>query len=184
MKELIAAAALLFMVPALASAQNTHHRDPGQGYLFLGESAGIIPGGNTLMPGGVEYVFPVDMRVQQLGLGGEAFLHEGLGAGAEVSHASWAGNNAAWIVSGDLSYHFRRHARRGGVDPFVLGGVSIVSATEAGTGRASPAGNFGVGANVWLAKHAALRFECRDVVGANSWSFSHVVSFRIGVTFR
>ena len=184
MKKLTAIAVLLLMVPSLASAQNTDHRDPGQGYLFFGVGAGIIPGGNTYMPRGVEYVYPVDIRVQQLGLGGEAFLHKGLGAGGEVSHASWAGNNAAWIGSGDFSYHFRRHAPRGGVDPFVLGGVSIVSATEAGTGRASPAGNFGVGADVWLAKHAALRFECRDVVGANSWSFSHVVSFRVGVTFR
>ena len=183
MKELIAAAALLFLVPALASAQNTDHRDPGQGYLFYGVAAGIIPGGNSDMPWGVEYVYPVDMRVQQLGLGGEAFLHKGLGAGGEVSHASWAGNNAAWIVSGDLSYHFRRHARRGGVDPFVLGGVSFVRFRETAQGHTSPAGNFGVGANVWLAKHAALRFECRDVVGADSWSFSHVVSFRIGVTF-
>jgi hypothetical protein len=159
------------MVPALASAQNTEHPYRGQGYLFLGLGTGT--GGGYL---------PV---VKQVGFGGEGFLYKGLGVGAEAAYASWGEYyNKAWIGSGDISYHFRRHAARLQVDPFVLGGVSIVGPTQVGGGRGSPAGNFGGGANLWLAQHAALRFEVRDVVGASFWAFDHVITFRIGMTFR
>jgi hypothetical protein len=105
--------------------------------------------------------------------------------GAEAGYASWGGyENTAWIASGDASYHFQRHARRGGVDPFVLGGVSFVGPTSVGGGRGSAAGNFGGGANLWKVDHAALRFEFRDVVGASYGQFNHYISFRFGVTFR
>ena len=98
MKRLIAIAALLLMVPALASGQNTEHPYRGQGYLFLGFGTGT--GGGYL---------PV---VKQLGFGGEGFLYKGLGVGAEAAYANWGGYyNEAWIGSGDISYHFRRHAR-------------------------------------------------------------------------
>ena len=171
MKRLMAIAALLLMAPALASAQNTEHPYRGQGYLFLGFGTGT--GGGYL---------PV---VKQLGFGGEGFLYKGLGVGAEAVYANWGGYyNEAWIGSGDISYHFRRHAAPFQVDPFVLGGVSIVGPTQVGGGRGSPAGNFGGGANVWLAQHAALRFEVRDVAGASFWEFDHVIAFRIGMTFR
>jgi hypothetical protein len=172
MKELLATTALLLMVPALASAQSAGPKYRGQGYLFFGLGPGTGSGwsSNTL--------------INQVGFGGEGFLYKGLGAGAEAAYASWGYYDTAWIGSGDLSYHFRRHAARFGVDPFVLGGVSIVGPTEAGGGRGSPAGNFGGGANLWLADHAALRFEFRDVVGADFWVFSHVISFHVGLTFR
>jgi len=172
MKELIATAALLFMVPALALAQNVDHSYRGQGYFFFGMGTG--------MP---SYYHPLILHV---GGGGEGFLYKGLGFGAEAGYASWGGYyNKAWIASGDFSYHFRRHARRGGVDPFVLGGISFVGPTMVGGGRGSPAGNFGGGANLWLAEHAALRFEFRDIVGATQfWPYSHYISFRVGMTFR
>jgi hypothetical protein len=64
----------------------------------------------------------------------------------------------------------------------VLGGPSFVGPAHAG--RGSPAGNFGGGANLWLAKHAALRLEFRDVVGAHYWVYTHYLSFRAGVTIR
>jgi hypothetical protein len=81
--------------------------------------------------------------------------------------------------------HLGRHARRGELDPFVLGGVSFVGPTVAGGGRGSPAGNFGVGANMWIAAHAAVRFEFRDIVGATQfWPYSHYLSWRLGMTFR
>jgi hypothetical protein len=171
MKKPIATVALLFMVPALALAQSADHPYRGQGYLFFGLGTGTCCA-----------YHPV---IEQAGFGGEGFLYKGLGAGAEAVYASWGGYyNTAWIGSGDLSYHFGRHARPGRVDPFVLGGISIVGPTAAGGGRGSPAGNYGGGANLWLANHAALRFEFRDVVGANFWVFSHVISFRVGLTFR
>jgi len=172
MKILIATTALLLMVPALAPAQGAEPKYRGQGYLFFGLGTGTAGSG----------YHPV---MEQVGFGGEGFLYKGLGVGAEAVYASWGGYyNTAWIGSGAVSYHFGRHKAPVGVDPFVLGGVSIVGPTSAGGGRGSPAGNFGGGANLWLAKHAALRFEFRDVVGASFWSFDHAISFRAGVTFR
>ena len=173
MKRLIATVALLLLVPALAPAQNAYHPYRGQGYLFFGLGPGTGSGWST------------NTLIKQVGFGGEGFLYKGLGVGAEAAYASWGQYyNKAWIGCGDLSYHFRRHAARLQVDPFVLGGVSIVGPTQVGGGRGSPAGNFGGGANLWLAQHAALRFEVRDVVGANFWEFDHVIAFRIGMTFR
>lgn len=172
MKKLIATVALLVMVPASVSAQDTDHPYRGQGYLVFGVGPGT---------GG-----PSNPIFKQAGGGGEGFLYKGLGVGAEVEYAS-GGNyefSKAWIGSADFSYHLRRHAARGKVDPFVLGGLSVVGPTQKGGGRGSPAGNFGGGANLWLAQHAALRLEFRDVVGANFWPYSDVLSFRVGVTFR
>jgi len=171
-KRLIATAALLFMVPALAAAQTTDHQDRGQGYFFFGMGTGTP---SSFLHPGIEHV----------GGGGEGFLYKGVGFGAEAGYANWGGyyGNAV-IASGDFSYHFRRHARRGAVDPFVLGGVSFVGPTKVGGGRGSPAGNYGGGANLWLARHAALRLEFRDVVGAQYWAYTHYLSFRIGVTLR
>lgn len=172
MKKLIVTAALLFAGPMLASAQNADHPYRGQGYLVFGVGSGTGAPSNAVF--------------KQVGGGGEGFLYKGFGVGAEVEYAS-GGNyefSKAWIGSADLSYHFDRHAAPGKVDPFVLGGFSVVGPTQKGNGRGSPAGNFGGGANLWLAKHAALRLEFRDVVGANFWPYDHVLSFRIGLTFR
>jgi len=125
MKKLMALVGLLFAVQALAWAQSADHPYRGQGYVFLGFGFGVIPGYNGPA---LYFNYPTSFQnMRQLGFGGEAFLYKGLGAGAEASHASWGGSyDTAWIGSGDLSYHFRRHAARFGVDPFVLGGVSIV----------------------------------------------------------
>jgi hypothetical protein len=172
MKRLVATAALLLMAPALASAQDADHRYRGQGYVFFGWGTGTP-----------SYFRPLILHV---GGGGEGFLYKGLGFGAEAGYASQgrAYPNAA-IASGDFSYHFRRHARPGRVDPFVLGGASFVGPTHKEGGRGSPAGNFGGGASLWIAEHAALRFEFRDVVGATQfWSYTHYLSWRVGMTFR
>lgn len=172
MKQLTATIVWLLIVPALAWGQDADHPYRGQGYFVFGVGPSI---------GG-----PVNPVVKQVGGGGEGFLYKGLGVGAEVQYAS-GGNYAfskAWIGSADVSYHFGRHAVRG-LDPFVLGGLSVVGPTQKGNGRGSPAGNFGGGTNLWLAEHAALRFEFRDVVGGSTfWPYDHVLSFRVGVTFR
>jgi hypothetical protein len=171
MKTLIAKTALLFMLPALALAQDADHPYRGQGYFFFGMGTGTPS----------YYLHPL---IAHVGGGGEGFLYKGLGIGAEAGYASWGQGlySSAWIASGDLSYHFGRHARPGRVDPFVLGGPTFVGPTH--VGRGSLAGNFGGGANFWLAKHAALRVEFRDVVGARYWPYTHYVSFRVGITFR
>ena len=172
MKTLIMTAGLLLMVQSLAWAQNVDPPYRGQGYFFVGFGTG------TAAP-------PQHPLVTQVGGGGEGFLYKGLGFGAEAGYVSWGGYyDTAVTASGDFSYHFGRHARRGRLDPFVLGGVSFVGPTQAGGGRGSPAGNFGGGTNLWIADHAALRFEFRDIVGASFWNFDHVIAFRVGVTFR
>lgn len=176
MKKLIATIVWFLMLPALAPAQNADHPYRGQGYLFFG--LGTAPGSSGLVPG---YSSPL---FEHVGGGGEGFLYKGLGFGGEAEYAHYGPLGQAWVGSADFSYHFGRHAAPGKVDPFVLGGFSVVGPTQRGNGRGSPAGNFGGGANVWLAEHAALRFEFRDVVGANFWPYDHVLSFRVGVTFR
>ena len=83
------------------------------------------------------------------------------------------------------TYHFGRSAARGGIDPFVLGGFSLFGPTSRGGGRGSPGGNFGGGINLWLAKHAALRFEARDhAPGSGYIPGNQYLSYRVGVTFR
>ncbi len=170
MRKLITTVALLLAVPALASAQNANHQYRGQGYFFFG--LGTATGG---------YINPF---IEHVGGGGELFVYKGLGMGAEAGYAHWGrGCDQAWIASGDVSYHFRRSTRRGGVDPFVLIGVTGYFPTS--QGRGEPAGNFGGGVNLWLAEHAALRLEVRDhVPNYDMTNGNHYISFRIGVTFR
>jgi len=170
MKKLIATAALLLMMPALASGQNADHPYRGQGYLFFGLGTGV----------------PGTPFLENVGGGGEGFLYKGFGFGGEAGYAHLGEYefSGAWIGSADFSYHFGRHAARRGIDPFVLGGLSVVGPTQKGGGRGAPAGNFGGGANLWLAEHAALRLEFRDVVGSDFWPYDHVLAFRVGLTFR
>jgi hypothetical protein len=167
-------AALLLMVQSLASAQDADQKYRGQGYFFVGFGTGTAV-----------YSPPLILEV---GGGGERFLYKGLGVGAEAGIVKLTWNpwpGTAVTASGDLSYHFGRHARRGGVDPFVLGGASFVGPTKGEGGRGSPAGNYGGGVNLWREKHVALRFEFRDVVGATQfWPYPHYISWRVGVTFR
>jgi hypothetical protein len=152
------------------SAQGGVRPYRGQGYLTFG----LGPGSYRTSP-----------LFKEVSFGGEGFLYKGLGVGGEVAYASYGGyDRTAWIGSVDISYHFGRHAAPGKVDPFLLGGLSVVGPTQRGGGRGSPAGNFGGGLNVWVAQHAALRFEVRDVVGAEFWTYTHNVTFRFGVTFR
>jgi hypothetical protein len=176
MKELTAAAVLLLVVPALASAQNTNHQYRGQGYVFFGLGTSM----------GYPFSYPA---VRQLGFGGEGFLFKGLGLGAEVGYAWWGGYDDAYVGSVDVSYHFRRGSPRRGADPFVLGGFTLYAPTSHGE-RGTAAGNFGGGVNLWVKEHAALRLEVRDHVNGNSGfgppfgPGNHYLSFRVGMTFR
>ena len=175
MKKRIAKVALLAMLPALASAQSEDHQYRGQGYFFFGLGTAGVHRSQRL--------------TEHIGLGGEGFLYKGLGVGTEAGYAHWGSYSGyltdGWIASGDVSYHFRRSAPAGGVDPFVLIGVTGYFPTS--QGRGAPAGNFGGGANIWLTERAALRLEVRDHVNpgsSNGWPDSHYLSFRVGLTFR
>jgi hypothetical protein len=172
MKTLIATFGFLMMAASLAPAQDVEPRYRGQGYVYFGLGTGMAGSG----------YHPV---VDQVGFGGEGFLYKGLGLGAEAGYAHWGPFAQAWIGSADASYHFGRHAARGKVDPFVVGGFSIFGPTSSGGGRGAPGGNFGGGLNLWLGKHAALRFEARDHGGGDDYiPGNQYLSFRIGVTFR
>ncbi len=176
MKKLIATAGLLLVLPMFASAQEADHQYRGQGYFFFGL--------------GTAGIYVSRRAIEHIGFGGEGFLYKGVGAGAEAGYAHWGSypyqyQKDGWIASGDVSYHFRRSAPHGGVDPFVLIGVTGYFPTS--EGRGAPAGNFGGGVNIWLRERAALRLEVRDHVNpddSNGWPGVHYISFRVGLTFR
>ena len=174
MRKLIAATAFLLLVPALALAQKTGPQHTWQGYAFLGAGTGV------------RYCGATGCTIWHGGFGGEAFLYKGFGVGIEAGYAHWGSYdyNDAFIVSGDFSYHFRRRAARGQVDPFVVIGPSAYFPTSYGRGAA--VGHLGGGVNIWLARRAALRLDIRDYVNPfnNGWPGTHAVSFRLCVTFR
>ena len=170
MNKVIVLAALFLLIPAFAPAQDPAPKYRGQGYVIFGQGTGF----------GV----PVHTYFDQVAFGGEGFLHKGWAFGGEAARA----NHEKWIGSVDASYHFRRHAARGGIDPFGLAGFSLYAPAHEGGGRGEPGANYGGGVNLWLAKHAALRLEVRDYLysyhtlpGNNAFS---ALSFRAGMTFR
>ncbi len=177
MKKLMVATVLLLILPTLALAQQSGPQDEWQGYAFLGAGTGM------------RYCAATSCTIWHGGIGGEGFLYKGLGVGAEAGYYHSGpynfNYNEGFIVSGDFSYHFRRRALPGQVDPFVLIGPSAYFPTS--HGRGALVGNFGGGVNVWLARRAALRLEIRDYVNPdmyNGWPGTHSVSFRFGITFR
>ena len=197
MKKLIARAALLLLVPMLASAQDADHQYHGEGYwFFAGERSGTASfqsGSSTtsLRSGSVS-------NSPQFGGGGEGFVYKGLGLGGELlrSTQSWEGSTLdTWIGSVNVSYHTRPSTKNRRLEPFVTGGYTFFYVSNITLPHAN-GGNFGVGVNIWLMRHTALRLEIRDDVGVRSLSAEfepegtyylrsqHLVGFRIGVTFR
>ena len=178
MKELFLAAAFLLVLPAAAAAQNAAPAYRGQFYVLGGFGTGFGE--------------PQHPLAEQFAFGGEGFIHKGFGVGAEAAYThfnpySWLGRSS-WTGSVDFSYHFRRHAPKGGFDPFILGGASILGPTHAEGGTGQVGGNLGGGANWWFSKNAALRMEIRDQVGGDFYIPGRGVfanlSFRVGLTFR
>src|SRR6266699_3377090 len=109
MRQIIAKAALLLMLPALATAQNTDHRSRGLAYVFVG--AGTHQMGLTT------------------GFGGEGYIYKGLAMGLEVGTAgvgTSANGNPNWIGLGsaDASYHFFPKKIQGNAALFVAGGYT------------------------------------------------------------
>ena len=197
MKKLIAAVALLLTVPALGSAQIADHQYHGEGYwFFAGATSGTASfqsGSSTtsLRSGSVS-------NSPQFGGGGEGFVYKGLGLGGEFlrSTQSWEGSTLdTWIGSVNVSYHTRPSTKNRRLEPFVTGGYTFFYVSNITLPHAN-GGNFGVGVNIWLMRHTALRLEIRDDVGGRSLSAEfepegtyylrsqHLVGFRIGVTFR
>ena len=185
MRRIIAKAALLLMLPALATAQNTDHRSRGLAYVFVG--AGTHQMGLTA------------------GFGGEGYVYRGLGMGLEVGTAgvgTAANGNPNWIGLGsaDASYHFFPKKLPGRAAPFVAGGYTNFFGQDVFLqypGPRSP-GNFvhgfnvGGGVDLFASKHAGVRFDVRynahggRILWASFPSLAQFsfVAFRIGLTFR
>jgi hypothetical protein len=172
MKIFISAAALLLLVPSLASAQNADHVYHVEGYAFFAGEATVGPAG---------------------GAGGEGLFSNGFGLGGEYVKAESPFREQ--MVSANIYYHIGPIPKKRTFESFVTGGLTRFSVGNLGPYPAY-GGNVGGGANIWLTKHAALRLEIRDTIGGRSVSIEYepggndytapqnVVSFRIGVTFR
>ncbi len=188
MKKLIARAALLLLVPMLASAQDANHQYHGQGYFFYAGAAssariGVLSSSNS----------------PQFGGGGEYLVDKGLGFGGELLRSTQSFEGAtldSWIGSVNVSYHFGSSTKKRKLEPFVTGGYTFFYVSSIGFPHDN-GGNFGAGLNIWLERRTALRLEIRDDVGGRDLSeefepgetyylrsSQHLVGFRIGVTLR
>jgi len=173
MKNLIATAALMLIVPALVWAGNGDNRVQGQAYLFVGPIATTYAGA------------PPNWGLHiNTGLGGQVLFYKGLGLAAEVGYGrSGSIYQAAGIGSIDLSYQFISHKHPPRIEPFAVGGVSAYF----GNGGHTTGFNLGGGINCWVQRHVALRFEIRDHSHISPYEFPQrtgFVAFRFGVTFR
>jgi hypothetical protein len=187
MKKLIATVALLLMVPAWGSAQDTDHQPHGLGYVFLG-----------LGTQGMGFTS---------GFGGEGYLSKGLGLGAEVGAAGLGASNnrnpnIIGVGSVDLSYHFFPKKIHGKPVPFVEGGYTIFFGQDVellspgcplfGCGHYQNGFNIGGGIDIFGTKHAGVRFDVRynghggRILWASYPNLAQLsfVAFRIGLTFR
>jgi len=149
-----------FFVFVMATTGFAQENYSGQGYVFF------APGVSA--PGGT--------ATAHLGGGGEALFHA-VGVGAEIGYVTpmRSFGDGVGILSPNASYHFLRNQK---VSPFVTGGYSLFFRDGHLNGF-----NFGGGANYWLFERTALRFEVRDNV-IREYSSSHLVGFRVGLTFR
>lgn len=200
MNKLISTVALLLMAPACVSAQapaqDTDHPPRGQGYFFVAPIVSntryvfnpayygvVFPPGQPLPPD----AFSHQRGGANVGFGGEAFVSQGLGLGAEVAYAGpdwgFSGGGAVGVASGDASYHFFPKMNHKRIEPFVTGGYSLYFGDRTATQNGF---NLGGGVNIWVAKHAAVRSEVRYQGHIDYFhsQFTDFVAFRIGVTFR
>jgi hypothetical protein len=113
--------------------------------------------------------------LSHLGSGGEGILYKGFGLGAEVGYLSplESFRDGFGVLSTNATYHFPAQSRK--TVPFITGGYSLLF--RDGTANAA---NFGGGVIVWTKPKTGIRFEFRDLV----WERSHLMAFRVGLTFR
>jgi len=120
-------------------------------------------------PGGLSCCFQTQATIHA-GVGGEEVLGKGIGVGAEIGALAATNNfegSAIGIASVNGSFHFALAAALVGsgprsfttdrdrkFDPFVTGGYS--AALRQGHLNM---GNFGAGANYWMARRFGLRLE-------------------------
>ena len=188
MKTIIAAFALLFTVPFLASAQNPDTPVQGQFYFF---TAPIVSNTQyvTVFRPPAQFTTTTKVGGNNTGFGGEVLMRNGIGVGVEFGYAgpdwSFDGGGAVGVGSVDATYHFFGNESRRRVEPFLSGGYSLYY----GQRTTFQSGfNVGGGISLWVVKHAAVRLEIRDQGGINHFDgfspFTNFVAFRVGMTFR
>ena len=188
MKTLTATVILLLAAAGLASAQstgeqNTDHRPPGLGYVFVGDASHSM---------GLD-----------AGFGGELSSSTGLGLGMEAGAIGLTRKGDQYypsyttgVGSADALYHYySKKPKLRAVSPFVAGGYTILfghNADPMGKDVKTNGFNLGGGVDLFAAKHAGLRFDVRYYghggrILKNAYpdlaEFSFV-AFRIGLTFR
>jgi hypothetical protein len=155
-------------------------------FLLSGLFAGVLPAQSSngyvfFAPGGVTCCGQTSMTLQT-GLGGEAVLFKGIGAGVEISGLApreCLTDCAVGILSPNGYYHFI-HGKGVALDPFVTGGYTLMF-------RAGHANlfNFGGGVNYWFHKHLGVRLEARDHVRhPANFPAAHYWGFRVGLGIR
>ncbi|MGA2074671.1 MAG: outer membrane beta-barrel protein [Terriglobia bacterium] len=196
MKKVITTAALLLALPLVARAQDAGYQYHGEGYGFLGY-APAHP--EFAPPGSATQQLAGSTSAHQFGFGGEFLVDKGIGVGGEISSSTQSYEGAGletWIGSINTSYHFGPSTKKRKVEPFVTGGYTFYYVANVDLYHEN-GGNVGGGVNIWLSRLAALRLEMRDDIGGQFLSVDfqsggnyflrssqHLVSLRIGVTFR
>jgi hypothetical protein len=143
----------LGLITATAMMAQTH------GYVFV--APGVASGGNN------------SSALIHLGVGGEAVLPIGIGAGAEVGFLG----RTSFDVLGSLSingyYHFKRS---GSWAPFATAGYSNFFTLNGHSNLA----NIGGGVNYWYKDHVGIKLEFLD----HFRSGANYAEFRFGFNFK
>jgi hypothetical protein len=168
MKTLIAAAALMFMAPGLASAQEVGHQYRCQVYAFIGQ-------GTYSDDYGLQ-------RIDHVGGGGEVRLFKGLGVGSELGAMGRPGDGVG-LFSIDPSYHFRPSSNKSKLVPFVDAGYTRTFGNRYFT-YSQNLFNFGGGIYYWPFKRVGLRADFRDYVDHGRLVTTHYPAFRISLALR
>jgi hypothetical protein len=179
MKTVIATLTLFLMAPVFASAQDTDHHYPWQGYYLFGF-------GTTTSPANAGNGNPAHYPTEQIAFGGEVISKPGLGLGFEMGWTHYA-QYQPWerTPSLDVSFHFPKVAHRK-LEPFVQAGATLMY-FQTSDSRGSAAANFGGGINYWFIKHVALRCDFKDFrqgIEPDATSYPNHLEFRVGMAFR
>jgi len=152
MNRLIAAAALLMIVPALAPAQDNFQPPRVLVYGFVGGAT--------------------HRMALNAGFGTEFYLYKGLAIGPEFDAAGIGGRansnpnsnpNIIGLGSLDASYHFFVKKRTGAFAPFVAGGYTAFFGQDTDTccGNIQHGYNLGAGLDVMATKYFGVRIDVR-----------------------
>jgi hypothetical protein len=116
-------------------------------------------------------------RFTGAGGGVEASLVKGLTVGARASGNAFSDSDGFGVFHGELGYHGVDRARTTGADPFVSGGIGVMSGDFGRTGASFSVGG---GMNYWFNRHVALRIEGRMI----TFTSDAVFVAQVGMSFR